>query len=352
MSLSSAAGMAGPASAASRRAALALALAALLVACGGGGGGDGASTPPADEVAGPPTAAATMVNSVSEAQSAARAVVAGADAAVNRVSSLNGFSVLVGGPVVPHGVATAPRPQVLGAARVQAQAVSTAACAELVDLPCSGSATLDTNIPDSATRVNPGDYADLQFAALDGQLFGQHVVMNGRVRIDFLSALDLNASQFNGLDLKLKLVGFGGSVNGTVFGPVSDTARLQINTQGGLDMTAGGVSYRGLHGVTMSGAGSYSIAGGTVRVSYWSDSGKYVDLSLQNWRVLGGRPAVGSQATVTTGQGSATISVSASSATAVVYAVSITNAGTTRYTVTASYPAGGGAPTYSAVLAP
>lgn len=344
---------AGPVSAAFRHAAVALSLAVLLAACGGGGGGDGgAGTPQADEIVGPPTASASMANTGGEAQSAARAVVAGADAAINRVSSLNGLSVLVGSPVVQQSVVTAPPRQILGTARVRPLAVKTAACAEIVDLPCSGNAILDTNLADTATRVNPGDFADIQFASLDGMVYGQHVVMNGRMRIDFLSALDLNTTQFNGLDLRLKLVDFGGSVNGTAFGPVSDTARFQISTQGSLTMTAGGASYSGIRGVSMSGAGSYGIVGGTVRVSYWSDSGKYVDLSLQNWRVVAGRPAVGSQATVAAGQGSATLSVSSSSATAVVYAVAISAGATTRYTVTASYPAGGGAPTYAAVVAP
>lgn len=332
------------------RGGLALSLTALLVACGGGGSGDGGTTQ-AEEIAGPPVSAAALANSAGEAQRAAQAVVAGADAAANRVSALNGLSVLVGNPVLPQSAVAAPRRQLLGVARARPLAVQTATCADVLDPPCSGSATLDTNIADSATRANAGDYADMQFAALSGSLFGQQVVMNGRMRIDFLSVLDLNATSFSGLDLKLKLESFGGTVNGASFGPISDTSRFQISAQGVATVIAAGASYSDLHGVAISGAGSYSIAGGTVRVGYWGDAGKYVDLTLQNWRVVGGRPAVGSQATVSSGQGSATLTVTSSSTTAVVSSLTINAAGsTTRYIVTATYPAGGGAPTYVAVV--
>ena len=331
------------------RGTLALSLTALLVASGGGGGDAG--TAAADEIAGPPAVSAALINTTGEAQRAAQAVVAGADAAANRANALNGLGVLVGSPVLPQSVVTAPRRQVLGVGRARALAVQTAACAEIVDPPCTGSVTLDTNIADNATRANPGDYADMQFAALSGALFGQQVAMNGRMRIDFLSTLDLNATSFTGLDLKLKLDGFGGSVNGTSFGPISDTSRLQINANGVATIIAAGASYSDLHGVAISGAGSYSIAGGTVRLAYWSDAGKYVDLTLQNWRVVGGRPAVGSQATITTGQGSASFTVSSSTTATVVSSVTINAAGSaTRYIVTATYPVGGGAPVYVAVM--
>lgn len=334
-----------------RRHSLALSLTALLVACGGGGGDSGPAQ--ADEITGPPTVAAALANNTSEAQRATQAVVTSAAAAANRVSALNGLSALVGAPVVPQSGIAAPRSQRLAVARAHPLAVQTAACVDIVDAPCTGSATLDTNIADTATRVNAGDYADIQFAALNGALFGQQVLMNGRMRIDFLSALDLESTSFNGLDLKLKLVDFGGSVNGTNFGPISDTGRLQISTSGVVTMIAAGASYSGLRGVSITGAGSYSIAGGTVRASYWGDSGKYVDLTLLNWRVVAGRPAVGSQASITTGQGSATLSVMSSSTATVVASLTMNAGGsTTRYIVTATYPAGNGDPAYVAVVAP
>jgi hypothetical protein len=257
--------------------------------------------------------------------------------------------------VVPQGLMADGRRQILAAGQVRPAAVQTVGCTDFFDPPCAGSITLDTNVADTATSVKPGDYADVQFASASGSLLGQTVALNGRLRIDFLSAFDLNATQFNGLDLKLEFDAFGGSLNGASFGPVSDTARLQINdAQGGVKIIAGGASYSGLHGVTISGSGSYSIAGGTVRVAYWSDSGKYIDIVLQNWHVLGGRPALGSWArAVDFGRNSITSTVTASSTSSVVYDVVISAAGGSgHYTVTATYPAGGGAPTYGAVVVP
>ena len=88
-----------------------------------------------------------------------------------------------------------------------------------------------------------------------------------------------------------------------------------------------------------------------MRVAYWADSSRYIDLTFQNWHVVDGRPAVGSQVTVSSGQGSIALTVSASSTASVVYAGTITlGSVTTAYTVTATYP-GGGSPTYTAVLA-
>jgi hypothetical protein len=183
-------------------------------------------------------------------------------------------------------------------------------------------------------------------------MLGRHLTLDGHMRIDFLSVVDLNATQFPGLDLKLTLDGFGGSVNGQNFGPVFDASRLQIDTQGLTTLTAGGASYTGMAGLSVTGSGSYVIGSGRVRQGYGSDANRYVDLTLQNWQVVGGRPAVGSQAVIGAGDGSITVQVTASRADSVVYAVTVNVGGaTSRYIVTASYPAGGTAPSYAAVAA-
>jgi len=329
-------------------------LIALLVACGGGGGGGGdGPVVPADEVNGPPTVAAVLGNTPTEAAQSVQAVVAGSDAAAARASSLSGLSVLLGGPVGPLQA----RGRVVAAAlspahAVHPLAVQSAGCADLLDPPCTGSATLDTNVADTATAVGPGDYADLRFSGLSGGMFGQQVALYGRMRIDFLSAVDLNATTFPGLDLKLKLEGFGGSLNGQNFGPVSDTGRLQIDSLGVATLIAGGASYTGLADLSVQGGGSYVLGSGQVRVAYWSDSARYVDLALQGWQVAGNRPAVGSRAVVSAGDGRITIRVSASSAGSVVYDATVVAGGaTSRYVVTGTYPAGGGAPTYASVPA-
>lgn len=321
---------------------LATATVALLAACGGGGGGSDDSA--ASEVVGPPTVAATLVNTASEAQQSASTAAAGADTAVQRFSAMNAFSAFLGEPVVP--LSAAPRGQ------KQALAVQTASCIDLLDPPCTGSALVDTSVADGATLVNPGDWVDIRFQSLSGTLFGAQLAFNGHLRMDFLSSLNLNATSFSGLDMKLSFDGLGGTVNGAAFGPVSDVFRLQINAQGASTITAGGASYSGLSGVDITGSGTYAIEGGTVRLGYWGDAGRYVDLGFQNWRVAAGRPAVGAMASIGSGQGSASLQVTASGTATVVYAVTLNAGGnTTAYNVTATYPAGGGAPTYLATLA-
>ena len=272
--------------------------------------------------------------------------------AAARASSLSGLSVLFGGSFGPLQ-APATRQVAPSAGRdVQAQAVQTESCTALLDAPCSGSATLDTNVADTATVIRPGDYADLRFLSLSGSMLGERLTLNGRMRIDFLSTLDINATQNPGLDLTLLLDGFAGSINGQSFGPISDTSRLQIDTQGVTTITGGGASFTGMSGMSVTANGSYVIGGGRVRQGYWADSNRYVDLTLQNWHVVGSRPTVGSQAFIAAGSGNIAIQVTASSAASVVYAVTVNVGGAiSRYTVTASYPAGGGAPVYTAVAA-
>lgn len=337
--------------AARRRAWCAAALASLLITgCGGGGSGPEPPTPPAT-VVGPPTVAASIVATAAEAQAATPAALAAADAAAARVGAMSGFTVLTGGPLFHQSADGSDRRRIqsVPAPTMHALSVQTASCAELMDnASCSGSATLDTNIADTATSIRAGDYADMSFASLSGPLGGLQVTLDGRMRIDFNSALDLNSTTFPGLDILVTFERFSGSANGVAFGPVSDAARLQVGSQGNVTLTAGGASFSGLSGVTFSSAGNYAIGAGTARVAYWSDGSRYVDITLSNWQVVNGRPAVGSQATVTAGQGSAAIAVTAASTTTVTYAVGVTVAGaTSRFVVTATYPAGGGAPSYA-----
>lgn len=325
--------------------ALAPAAAAVLVACGGGGGD---STSPADQVAGPPTAAASLVGTSADASQSARAAVAGADAAAARAASLSGLSALLGQPVGSALV----RPAAANT-REQIQAVTTSSCVDFFEtLSCTGSITVDTNVADTANTVGPNDYADVRFQSVSGPLLGNQVSLSGRLRVDFLSVLNLNASTFPGMDVLLTLDGFSGTVNGSAFGPLSDVGRLQIDSSGASTVTAGGARYQGLSGVTTSGTGSYRIGSGTVRTGHWTNSNTYVDLSLSSWQVSNGRPAPGSRATLTAGQGSIDITVASSSTESVTFTVSITvNGVATHYLVTASYPGGSGTPTYNAVPA-
>lgn len=316
------------------------ALVALLVSCGGGGGGGGPvdSTP---IVQGPPETAAVLANTTDDAAQSAKAAVAAADAAAVNSNSMAGVFALFGAPT---GLQRAP-----DATHQHALAAQTVGCTDFLEAPCSGSASVDTNLSPTASSAAAGTFIDVSFSSLSGYLFGESVTLNGRMRIDFLAAFNLTTPEPTGLDLQLLFEQLSGSVNGAAFGPISESLRLQIDSQGHSSVIAGGKRYTGVTGVTVSDASNYSIAGSTVRTSHWSNTTTYVDLNLTQWQVVNGRPATGSTATVSAGSGSVSVRVTSSSTSSVVYAVALTlNGSTTNYTVTATYPQGGGAPTYVA----
>lgn len=336
---------------------LAAGLLALLTACGGGGGdGDGGAAATA-EVIGPPATAASLANTADEASKSAAAAVSGAEQALQRVNAMNAFAAISGSPVVPQdavpGSATLRWRLPPLAPGKQALAVETATCGELLDPPCTGSARLETNVDDTATTLKTGDWINVQFQALSGRLLAQQLSFNGSMRLEFLAPFDPDAATLANFDAKVILQDFSGAVNGAAIGPLSDAFRLQVNAQGTSTITAGGTSLSGMRNVTVSGSGSYRIGGGTVRLSHWTDSSRYVDMAFDGWQVVANRPAVGSVVNISAGAGRMALRVTASSSTSVVYAVTVSpsGGGSTTYTVTASYPAGGGAATYSAVLA-
>jgi hypothetical protein len=311
--------------------------AALLVACGGGGGGGGGNDP-----VGPPSAAGTLSATTVEAEGSAKAAASVADDAAARANSLGSLGALFG---VPIGSQASP-----SAARQRPLITETATCAEILDPPCSGSATLNTNLPNNPTSIPAGSYFDLTFNSLSGTLFGDSWTFNGRVRFEFLNSIS-NSSNLDGVDLLVNFYSLRGSVNHEPFGPFTDAARVQIDVGGNTTLTAGGARYTDLSGVSVTGPGDYSISSAHVRIAHWPDNATYVDITLSNWHVVGGRPTVGSTASVTAATGSATLRVATTSANTVVYDFAITVGGTTtHYTVTATYPVGGGTPTYVAVL--
>ncbi|CAD5374308.1 conserved exported hypothetical protein [Rubrivivax sp. A210] len=321
------------------RAAL-VALAALLVACGGGG--DATSSQPAQVVA-PPTTPATLGTTEAEASAAVQAAVASADAAVNRSSALSGLGALLGTPI-----GMAPEPQ---ATRAQPLVVRNLPCGDLIDAPCNGSATVDTNLADNATAIPAGAFFDVRFNAVSGFIFGRSATLAGRLRMDFLSAIDADAQTPAGLHVILTTEQFGGSLGGRAFGPVSDIAELRISAQGVASVVAAGRQYTGLGTVSVTDANNYTLGSGSVRAAHWTAANTYVDLAFENWRVVNGRPAPGSALTVNGAAGnSASIRVSGTTADTVVYAVTLTSAAATlNFSVIATYPAGGGAPSYRVV---
>lgn len=323
------------------------ALAVTLAACGGGGGSDEQAL----EVVGPPVTAAALADTATEAQQSVPAVVAGADGLMQRFGAMTAFTAVFGDPATPQGAGPGVTRQSVDAPTLRIQAAQTLACAELLDPPCSGSVTADTNLSDTATMIRAGDWFDLRFAALSGSLDGYRLVYDGRLRLDFLAGFDPNASTLAGLDVKLSFYGLSGSVDGVRYGPVSEALRMQVDAQGVEALTVGGVRYSGLDGVSITSASAYTIGSATVRVAYWGDATRYVDLGFQNWVVVDGRPAVGSQVTVgTAGHGTlvATV-VSSSTSTVLLSAVLTVGETSTSYRITGTYPAGGGAPTWNAV---
>lgn len=319
----------------------ATAVALWLAACGGGGGGGGTV---ADQVLAPPTTAAVLGTSANDAVLAVQAAVSAGDAMVKQTGAVQGMSGLFDAPLALGRAVTS-------AARAQVQAVTTQSCFAVMEGPtCVGTVVVDSTLSDTSTVARPGDFVSLNFQGLGGTLLGQFANFNGGMRLDFLSTLDLNAASFDGVDMVITFNGFGGALGGIPFGPLNESARLQVGAQGGATITAQGRTFTGLGGVRINGADAYSITGGSVRAAYWGDSNRYMNLDLGPWNISGGRPDISSRAAVTAGGQTLTISVNATSADTVVYRIgTFTAGGTATYAVTATYPVGAGAPTYSVV---
>lgn len=332
------------------------ALLALALAACGGGGGDGGGSGASEAPVGPPTTAASLGSTATDATEAVKSAVSAADGIAARYTSLTSFSALFGVPIaqgqaLPMAALRAFANTRTPPDRQRALAVTNVGCLEVVDGPCTGSAVFDTNIPDTANSVSAGQYLEVSFNSITGYTLGVPVTMNGKLRIEFLSSVNLNAAQLTSVSLRLKFVNLSGSVNGVAYGPLNDLLDLGLDSLGNATLTAGGARYGTLDGVSVTGAGSYVIGTGDVRAAFGS-SGGYADLSLSDWRSSGGRPAVGSQGTVRAGTASGTVRVLSSSSTSVVYAVALTVGSTTAsYTVTATYAGGTGAPSYVAQLA-
>lgn len=327
-------------------------LALALAACGGGGGDAGSS--PSEAPVGPPATAASLAASTGDAIEVAKSAVSGADGVVSRYTALSGFSALMGVPIA--GSQAVPMAAVRAAARLQRPAdgrqvaldVRAVSCLDVVDGPCTGTATMDTNIPQTATSVSAGQYVEVNFSNISGYSMGYALTLNGRLRIEFLTSVNLNQATLANVGLRLQFVALGGSFAGVSYGPLTELMDLTLDASGEASLVSSGARYGVMDAISITGAGSYAIGTGNVRAAFGSSNG-YADVALSNWRSSASRPAVGSQATLTAGSGRATVAVSSSSTGTVVYAVAITLGGTTtRYTVTATYS--GNTPSYSASL--
>jgi len=333
-----------------QRALLILSTAGLMAGCGGGGSDADAAAP---TLQAPPTTAATLAQSSSEAQEAVKAALAGSATVVAQGAGLDASFFLIGNPLGAAGTPVALAGRVMSASREQALAVQTLACSAVLDAgTCSGSVTLDTNAPDSSVWP-AGTYVAMTFNALSGMSEGSSISMNGTVRIDFLSAFNTNATSFANVRMQVTTSNVSGSVDGVAFGPESDVALLEFDAAGAATLTIDGVRISGLDGLAVTDANNFSIVGTVLRNAYWGAASTYVDTSFTQWVMTAARPQAGSSLNIAAGTASVAIGVTSSSATTVVYEVLLTTAGgASHYSVTATYPAGGGAPTYVSQPAP
>ena len=336
-------------------------MALALAACGGGGGGGDSNTVTfSDPPAAPPTTVAAVGFTSADAIDLVKASVAAADGVVARQNALLSLGSLLGAPLAtsPDSLALEPvlalavRQSVRAAAadRVRILAVTTDPCTELVNAPCTGTITTDTNISDTATAVLAGQYVDVTFNSISGTLDGVAVSFAGRMRIEFLTGFNANSTSVAGLGLRIKLVGFSGSVAGNAFGPVSNTMDLSFNAQGVPTIVTGGIRFGIVQGVSITGAGAFSIASAAARVGYGSAATGYIDINIGSWYHSGGRPISGI-ASINAGSIIASVTVGNRTANTVTYSVFIADAapGSGRsFTVTALY-SGGGAPSYTAI---
>jgi hypothetical protein len=324
-------------------------LATFLAACGGGGGGNSADAAPVLEA--PPAAAADLQTSSVEASGATAASADSAQRLVQLSASLNGNLVPLAGsgaPVLSWSRAA------LSASRERALATQTLSCADFFGTAsCSGSVRVDTNGSGSGSVIPAGTYVTLTFSALQGSFDGSPVLLSGTLRLDYLTAFDVNASSPAGLRLQLGFTDFSGSADGMAFGPLTEIALYEFDSEGVGQLTIDGLRITGFETVSVTDANNYSLPNVTLRRAHWATPSGYVDMSFQSWSVTNGRPSVNSTATITAPNNSITVTVTSSSAGTVVYAVAATvNGASVSYTVTATYPAGGRAPTYTVLATP
>jgi hypothetical protein len=331
-----------------RRGLVALGLSALLAACGGGGGGGGGSDPAAALEA-PPTSAAALQGSASSASGAAAAALASAERLVQISASLDGGFVPLGNGL--GSPAAWSRTALLR--RESALATETVPCSSFFGTTaCSGSITVDTNASGNATVLPAGTYVTLTFNALQGTVEGSPVAFNGVMRIDYLTTFDLNAVSLAGLRFQLALTALSGTADGVSFGPFTETALFEFDAQGVSSITIDGLRIGGLDNLLITDADDFSLAGVTLRRAHWEQLAGYIDVSFIDWRVVAGRPAVNSAANIEVPGSRIGVIVRASSPSQVVYEVNcLINGAISNYSVTATYPPGGGAPTYTVVPA-
>lgn len=328
----------------------ALLLGALLSACGGGGGSDDGTSP----------APTNLSQSTTEARQAVEFSVSGAAAIVAKSSVLDNnplFDLTVPGGATSQA---APTLKALSAASkapsVKPQALISFGCADLQVFTgtCTGTVGVDANFLDSATQIPADSFLAMTFNGISGVMDGVSTRIDGVFRIDFLTAVNSNATSFANARLRITLTNFSGTEGGVSYGPESFAALLEFDAQGQPTITIGDLTLSKVSNLVVTDNNNYRIGSAQLRKPYWGSEANKIDSSFQTWTVGQARPAVGSVANLTASNGvTAKVEVSASSSSTVVYPVQIAiGASTKRYTVTASYASATAAPTYAVVELP
>lgn len=311
-------------------------LAVAVAACGGGGGGDDAAGP---AVQAPPATAAALTQSSAEAMAAVQALDSSTSVLLRKRTALQGGSLFA-----PLGASSSPanlRNSVARGAREQALARETATCSELGLSACSGSVTFDYNFDDEASVLPAGTYVAVRFNALSGNYAGSAFSMDGTFRMEFLTALDIDAMNFANACFQVTLDSFTGTAEGVSFGPETSAALYEFDTEGVPAVTIDGLRIRGLDNMLVSNDSNYTLNDFDLRTTYWGGATTYVDVDFSNWTVASGRPTNASTAIISAGANASIgigIVVQSSSQGQVVYSVRVTAGGVfTDYLVTATY---------------
>lgn len=313
-----------------RRRVVAASLLALWLAACGGGGSDGINN---GGVQGPPAQAAALQQSADEASQAVQAAVDGGGVVVERAAGADSYLLPINGPT--------------GGGRESPQAVETLGCAEFLPTPCSGTVRVDTDITGPSTVARAGQYVDMSFNALSGTVEGQDFTLAGGFRMDFLSDFDLDSTSLNGLRVDITARSLRGQSEGISFGPESGMVRVEFTSNTAFTLTGDGLRLSGLSGVTSTDADNYVIGTATLRRAYWRNDQTHVDNRYTGWNVDARHVRLNSRAAVLAGATRADIEVISTTSTQTVFEVDLDVGGVLRtYHVTATFPAGGGAPTY------
>nr|WP_316642150.1 hypothetical protein [uncultured Roseateles sp.] len=323
----------------------ALSLAAVLGACGGGGS-DGGSAEPTN-----------LSQSTTEARQAVEFSVSGAATIVAKSSVLDNNPLFsLSGPSGSSPGTPTLKAQSAKAPSVKPQALVSFGCADLQVFTgtCTGTVAVDANFLDSVTQIPADSFLSMTFTGLSGVMDGVSTRLDGLFRIDFLTAVNNNATSFANMRLRITLNNFSGMVGAISYGPETSTALLEFDGQGQPTITIGDLTLSKISNLVITDNSNYSIGSAQLRKPYWGSDSNKLDSSFQTWVVGQGRPAVGSVASLTASNGvTAKVEVSASSSASVVYPVQIAiGASTKRYTVTASYASATATPTYAVVELP